>query len=133
MAINLTRYKADLDKQLQLGRSMFSDLQFMHLANTRKLDDEEKIEIAKVQGYFDRYYQQWYTEAHSVIKQLIPDRVAEFEHLYKGDARRREINVHNYCIQDWLNGLRAPKDIWKKALRRFCYRSNEIPDPNANS
>lgn len=48
-------------------------------------------------------YQMWYTESLSVIKQLIPDRKADFESQYKA-GNRKEITVSNYTISDALNG-----------------------------
>src|SRR5262249_44967115 len=49
----------------------------------------------------------WYTESLAVVRQLIPNRLTEFEQLYSGDGKRKEINLTNYNIQDWLNGFRA--------------------------
>src|SRR5260370_2383824 len=63
--------------------------------------------LKKARGSFEREYQRWYTEASAVIRQLIPDRTSEFEHLYKGDGKRKEVNNINYTIQDWLNGVRS--------------------------
>jgi hypothetical protein len=114
MVTNLSRYKSDISDLIALGHSMVSDLEFRHLANTRKLNDGEKAEAAKLVGSFDREYQKWYTEAHALTKQLMPDRLTEFEYLYKGDGKRREISAINYSIQDWLNGMRAPNDFHGK-------------------
>jgi hypothetical protein len=52
-------------------------------------------------------YQAWYTEAGSVIRQLIPDRLPEFQELYKGDGKRKTTDLQTYHIQDWLNGVRS--------------------------
>ncbi len=63
--------------------------------------------LAELEGSFYSSYQRWYTEACAVIRQLIPDRISEFELLYKGDGRRKSIDSMTYTIQDWLNGVRA--------------------------
>ena len=107
MATNLSRYKTDLEKLIKLGESMKLDLSFRHLEKEGELNEESKQIAQTVKETFEREYQKWYTEAHAVIKQLIPDRLAEFEHLYKGEGKRREISSSTYHIQDWLNGIRA--------------------------
>ena len=49
-------------------------------------------------------YQPWYTKALAVVRQLIPDRLKEFEDLYKLE-KRKEINDNTYTISDYLLGL----------------------------
>ena len=66
---------------------------------------------AEDQGEFERDYQQWYTESYTVISQLVPARLTEFEALYYGDLRRKDINSMTYTIQDWLMGRRAEPDF----------------------
>jgi hypothetical protein len=60
---------------------------------------------------FDREYQRWYTEATTLLRQVIPDRLPEFIELYMGKGNRKSINVQTYTIQDWLNGLRNEKPV----------------------
>lgn len=50
-------------------------------------------------------YQSWYTRALPVVKQLLPDRLSEFEELYIGKSNRKEINASNYTISDFLTGI----------------------------
>jgi hypothetical protein len=107
MITNLTKYKADLEKLLKLGYSMELDLLFRHQTGKGRVDKGQKEAAQKASASFEDNYQAWYTESHAVIRQLIPDRVSEFEQLYKGEGKRREINGITYTIQDWLNGLRA--------------------------
>ncbi len=52
-------------------------------------------------------YQRWYTEASALIRQLIPERLTEFQELYKGNGKRKTTAVETYNIQDWMNGVRA--------------------------
>ncbi|WP_438437856.1 hypothetical protein [Kluyvera sichuanensis] len=69
-------------------------------------------------------YQKWYTKAYRVISQIIPERLAEFETIYKGDPKRKEVTYMNYCVSDYLvglqqtNGMReivlSPKDAIRK-------------------
>jgi hypothetical protein len=100
MASNVSKYKEDLRKLITLGNEMHGDLLFQEAEERgTPLSDELKShgiegdglrKLAKsVKDKFEDNYQRWYTEAHAVIRQLIPDRLSEFEHLYKGDASRR--------------------------------------------
>jgi hypothetical protein len=119
---NLTRYRADLQRLLQLGDSMRHDLVFTNVQKTRKLSDDEKNAAIKVKGAFRGEYQNWYTEALAVVRQIIPDRQIEFEQLYKGDGKRRNIDITNFNIQDWMNGLQFTSgsvDGFDAAAMRF--------------
>jgi len=107
MTTNLSKYKADIDKLLALGDKMHADLAFRHRAESGKLSKDLQEKYEKVKDSFEENYQAWYTEAGSVIRQLIPDRFAEFQELYKGDGKRKTTDLHTYHIQDWLNGVRA--------------------------
>jgi hypothetical protein len=86
---------------------MLSDLHYRNLQDEGKLKKEEKAEAQGLYMIFESNYQGWFTEASAVIRQLIPDRLQEFQDLYKGDGKRKEINPTSYTIQDWLNGVRA--------------------------
>ena len=113
MTTNIDKYKAALDSLIKLGDSMELDLAFRQLEEKGKLSEDDKKNFKKFQGTFEKHYQRWYTESSSVIKQLIPDRSTEFENLYKGDGKRKEINSTTYNLQDWLNGIRAGVNIYK--------------------
>jgi len=75
------------------------------------LTDDQKKKAKSLHRKFEREYQNWYTESSSVIRQLLPSRLAEFESLYKGDGKRRGIDGSSYTIQDWLNGVRAAESL----------------------
>lgn len=107
MASNLDKYRSDLQKLLQLGSKMDIDLIYRQKTSNGKLSEDESKEAKKYDGTFEKEYQNFYTEAHAVIKQLIPDRLDEFEKLYKGEPRRKEIDLLTFTIQDWMNGVRA--------------------------
>jgi len=92
---------------LKLGDKMLTDLHFRHLEDKGKLKKEQKAKAKELYTTFEGNYQRWFTEASAVIRQLIPDRLQEFQDLYKGDGKRKALNLTNYTIQDWLNGVRA--------------------------
>ena len=87
---------------------MMVDLQSRHIAATQKRTDQERYAAQDAAGTFESKYQRWYSESLALLGQLAPDRKLEFEVLYKGDGKRKEIGGHTYTIQDWLNGIRSP-------------------------
>jgi len=93
------------------------DLAMQVAERDNKLSKERREKFADSQGKFANGYQRWYTEAHAVIRQLIPERLQEFEAYYRSDSRRKNISSENFTIQDWLTGLRAADDYLGK--RRF--------------
>jgi len=107
MLTNLDKYKSDLDSLIELGETMELDLTFRHLDEEGQLSVEDKKTFKKFKGAFEKNYQRWYTESTAIIRQLLPDRIMEFEYLYKGDGKRKEINSATYNLQDWLNGIRS--------------------------
>jgi hypothetical protein len=101
---NLEKYRGDLKELVRLGEEMLIDISLRDAA----IDEEQKELTEKIKGSLEREYQHWYTEACAVIRQLIPDRAAEFERLYLGDGKRKTVDASTYNIQDWLTGRRAP-------------------------
>lgn len=116
MTTNLEKYKNDLEKLIDLGETMSFDLEGRSRLEQGILTPEEKMMLEKpnLSKIVEREYQMWYTEASSVIRQLVPDRLAEFQELYKGDGKRKETKLETYHIQDWLNGVRSGLDTTKK-------------------
>jgi hypothetical protein len=111
---NLDRYKNDLRKLIARGQNMTLDLHGRNPKQKSKLKPEEVKEIEKLHGTFERDYQTWYTEASALIRQLLPDRLAEFQDLYKGNGKRKDTTIQTYHIQDWLNGVRSGVNSYTK-------------------
>lgn len=105
---NLDRYRKDLTNLIQLGQDMYLDLTFRALEKQgKKLDRDQQEVKKKVSGLFERKYQKWFTEAFAIIRQLLPDRLGEFDAFYKADPKRKSVDATTYKIQDWLMGLRV--------------------------
>jgi hypothetical protein len=113
MESNISRYKNDLDKLTKLGEEMRTDLSLRSLEEEGKLAKELQEARKKTDGTFEKKYQAWYSESHAVIKQLLPERIAEFESLYLPDPKRKTLDATSYKIQDWLMGMRAATNIYK--------------------
>lgn len=88
------------------------DLLYYSMANEQgqlspesvKMFQEKNIEFPD----FVTGYDIWYSEALLVIKQIIPDRLADFVKQYK-DEKRKEIDFLTYGISDYLLGLRTSR------------------------
>lgn len=104
---NIAKYKDNLDALVALGSKMDLDITYRYLEDQGKLEEKHKKSAAEIKGALEKDYQRWFTESCAVIKQLLPDRLTEFDHLYKGDGKRKEINSATFNIQDWLNGIRS--------------------------
>lgn len=111
---NLTKYKEDLKSLLNRGKLIAEDFKYRsyNVEQLKKLDKDELEIRKKLNNYFETNYQGWYTEAIAVIKLLIPDRLVEFNELYKGDNKRKDISATTYNIQDWLKGQRVAVDLF---------------------
>jgi hypothetical protein len=103
---NLQQYRADLQKLLDLGSRMQTDLTLRHEGSSGPLPEEKKQTAKKLNGTFEAEYQRWYSESLAVVRQLLPARLGEFEALYRGDGKRKGIGAATYTIQDWLLGVR---------------------------
>jgi len=93
MASNLDRYRSDLSALVHLSGKMLSDLHLRHLKDQKRLNKGQEDAAKQVGGSFERDYQHWYTEARAVLSQLVPDRLQEFDQLYRGDGKRKTVDV----------------------------------------
>ncbi|MBI2906539.1 MAG: hypothetical protein HYX92_02655 [Chloroflexi bacterium] len=125
MPSNLDRYKKDLDCLIDSGQQL-------RLSFQREVKWEEPTQDEQEPGsIFRRGYQRWYSEARALVKQILPDRLQEFDRLYDEGKNQGLREIATYSIKDWLLGIDAPigKDHasrWVKlfddrgtALRRF--------------
>lgn len=89
--------KQELQRLIEHGRNLLRTM----LANANKKDDRP-YQILDV-----RDYQSWYSPALLVVKQIIPERLKDFEELYTGPKRTRVIHA-TYGISDYFNGREFP-------------------------
>jgi hypothetical protein len=54
---------------------------------------------------FREKYQAWYSEAQALVKQVLPDRLSDFQSYYEYPRVRKDISFRNYMIRDYLQGL----------------------------
>lgn len=78
-------------------------------------DDKKYKKFKEGLPNFNSSYQTWYSEAKSLVKQLLPDRYADFVRHYERQANRRELDYANYTIEDYLQGLVRRNSVPKSA------------------
>ncbi|OPL11756.1 MAG: hypothetical protein AVO38_15615 [delta proteobacterium ML8_D] len=113
MKSNFSQYQKDLSKLIELSESMSKDL-FSRSSETNETNK-------RIPGVFERNYQRWYTEASALIRQVVPERLSEFESFYLADAKRKSINATSYKIQDWLMGMGVSPNRFTGETRLDCF------------
>lgn len=96
----MSRYeemKKEINKLVQQGVNLYEAINI----------EQEKGD-SKDWGYFAAHYEQWYTKSLRVIKQLAPERLDDFNKLYKND-KRKELDLSTYTIDDALKNLTITK------------------------
>jgi hypothetical protein len=106
---NLEKYKNALDKLIEEGGLLFdamkSECSPDEFEKQSKEIDGEYLDYKKIVPNFLMEYQSWYSEALMCVKQLLPDRIKDFTELYRSTIRRKEINLENYTVSDYLQGF----------------------------
>ncbi|BEN37041.1 hypothetical protein HLB02_14045 [Serratia nevei] len=123
MATQFEKLKKELDDLDIMGHQLY----FSMAKECEQLNEKTIKNIQDAGWKFVKFrdeYQKWYTKAYRVISQIIPERLAEFEAIYKGDPKRKDITYMNYSVSDYLVGLqqtnglnevvRSPKDAIRK-------------------
>lgn len=112
MQSNIDKYKTDLTKLEDNGELLMLAMWLECRPEEFEAEYKKKLknkysEFLKTIPKFSRDYQNWYSESHAVIKQLIPDRLQDFIRLYEKPKGRKEIVYGNYVIEDYLQGLQV--------------------------
>lgn len=110
MAANIERFKSDLDRLSSVGELLYFSMLKAHRPDwlksaAEKLDSESAARLLQRLPDFKAQYNIWYSEALALVRQILPDRLADFVALYEKPKGRKSITVGNYCIQDYLQNL----------------------------
>ena len=111
MSEKMKKFESDLDRLINQGDLLNAAIQYEwdreeFVRQLRKVIDKDKIEPSiKNLPSFTSEYQSWYSEAHALIKQVLPDRLEDFKSYYEFPRVRKEITAANYRIRDCLQGL----------------------------
>lgn len=114
MLPNIEKYKKDIDNLLKHGNQLSLSLQYN--CNPDELSQklrshfgDKTAAIIKALPSFRADYQSWYSEAKVLIKQLLPDRLADFVRHYEKPRSRKDLSYENYRIEDYLQGIRVTR------------------------
>lgn len=122
MASNLDRYKKDLDALVSKGDALALVMETecvldeMKRRGMRGASVKETTEALKRMPIFKVEYQRWYSEAKALIRQLLPDRSADFARHYEKPKPRKDITFENYRIEDYLQGLSVTRGYQKERI-----------------
>jgi len=110
MKSNFERFKKDLDDLISKGERLHLAIQRECFPEKfaramRKEFGDQARDIIDSLPYFADEYQAWYSEALVLVKQLLPDRLADFIRYYEKPKRRKSIDYENYRIEDYLQNL----------------------------
>lgn len=115
MTSTIERFKADIEKLVSLGGELLNQIQYECFpgefrAQAQKLAKEERAAVlaAVEDGSFGDRYQRWYSESLAVLKQLLPDRVADFVRLFQ-QSKAKDLTYANYRIEDFLQGTQVTR------------------------
>ena len=110
MASNLDRYKKDLESLIATGEQLLHSIQAechpedSHAAAKKRFGKGAKDYIAELPS-FNTTYQAWYSEASTLIEQLLPSRLTDFVRHYERPKPRKYITQETYRIEDKLLGI----------------------------
>lgn len=108
MTTNLDAYRADLERLIADGEQLQLGIEYQCLPKPEKAKlamDPRNVKVLDGLPSFREVYQTWYSEAVVLLRQLLPDRLADFVRHYQKPKSRREITFESYRIEDYLQGL----------------------------
>jgi hypothetical protein len=109
MQSNLKKFESDLQGLVERGQLLLTAIKLEIGKERGELTEKAKQLLSEKPVDFQKIYQEWYSEASVVIKQILPERSSEFTYLYQGDLKRKTLDVVTYTIQDWVLGTRSGK------------------------
>lgn len=133
MSERTKRFADELDELIKDGEMLTYAMQYDCMPDHFKKQyltvfggDEEELNVfLKKLPDFSAKYQAWYSKAQAVIKQVMPDRLADFVSYFEVLKGRKEITFQNYMIRDYLQGLKVTRG-WEKDV--VADGSSAIPE-----
>lgn len=121
MSEKYEKFSKALDDLINEGDMLHMAMQFdcygdAFVEGARKQLGEEKADkYIKSLPDFKTKYQGWYSEAQALVKQVLPDRLTDFQSYYEYPRVRKDTSFQNYMIKDYLQGLRVTRG-WEKEV-----------------
>ena len=101
MESNITKFKDELKALVEEGDLLYLSLALdLGLVPEKK---EKKLRERKLPS-FQKNYERWYSVSMQVVRQMLPDRLADFVRQYK-DEKRKQTDAVTYGISDYMIGV----------------------------
>ena len=138
MMSNRDRYKKDLESLIATGQQLEISIQAECYPERVKSQVKKKFgaeaeEVIAALPPFATTYQRWYSEAKALIRQLLPDRLADFVRYYEKPKTRKAITFESYRIEDFLQGLSVTRGWEKKEGRGAGSRDSALSAATCDS
>ncbi len=105
------QFSKELSALVKQGDMLHMAMQYMCYPADFKKQVEKQAGSDKAKEYIEKLpdfrseYQSWYSKAQAVVKQILPDRLQDFNSYYEYQKTRKDITFQNYVIKDALQGL----------------------------
>lgn len=115
------KFSKALDKLISQGDMLHIAMQYDCYGDAIAEQAKKQLGDEKAKAYLEKLpdfketYQAWYSEAQALVKQVLPDRIADFQSYYEYPRVRKDISFQNYMIRDYLQGLRITRG-WEKTV-----------------
>ena len=113
---NLEQYKGDLERLVATGKKLGLAMQYEQWPKeieeiVRKEKGEKATDFLKNLPSFPDEYQAWYSEAKTLVRQLLPNRLDDFSSYYERPKLRKETTYESYRISDYLLRLQLKNGL----------------------
>lgn len=123
MSERTKKFEVELNQLIDDGQMLMvamqrdcQPVQFRKLYLQTLKGDKDKLKIfEKKLPNFKENYQEWYSKAQAVIRQIMPGRLSDFNSYFDIPKGRKDITFQNYMIRDYLQGLRVTRG-WEKEV-----------------
>ena len=122
MSERTNRFNEELDRLISFGDDLYQAItlstggkEFEKAVEKTLGKAEAKVFIEKLPN-FKENYQSWYSEAQALIKQILPNRLSDFNSHYEFTKVRKEITFANYMVRDYLQGLMITRGYNKEVV-----------------
>lgn len=122
METNLTKYREDIDTLIYKGRLLIAglynelddDYLMPHIIDTA---DKKFVEENSDATFSDKY-QMWYSEAYTLISQILPMRIVDFETYYKKPKGVSGLSLSKYLIDTGRFDFGSTAEIYLKLYQQ---------------
>lgn len=115
MSAKSDKFSKELDTLVEQGEKLHMALEYMcspsdfKALHQKTLGKEKTDEFINLLPNFRVEYQSWFSRAQAVVKQILPDRLIDFNSYYEYPKPRKDITFQNYMIKDALQGLHVSR------------------------